>query len=213
MPLIPPLNAGINSLGWMLGVFSSRRPTSVKADWRRKQVKPLSRNEHNICDSPFVFSLQINRVTDHVLFDPGWPQSDSGIIICLCFLFLWTSFGLVTVLFWSVKAHSWRNQTSAHCVLDLLSFSFIHLASHRLSGRNDRLVWLKFSKTAIVLIDQSLSMLLLSILLHPIRVIHYTVLDLCCCCCWYCASSGFIEHSADIQPSISALQGETLDDM
>lgn len=100
----------------------------------------------------------------------------------------------------------------AFLILDLLSFSFIHLSSHHLCDWNDRLVQLKFSKTAIVLIDQSVSVLLLSILLHPIRVIHYTVLGLFCCC-WYCASSCFIEHSADIQPSISASQGETLDDM
>lgn len=115
----------------------------------------------------------------------------------------------LTVLFWSVKKYSCV--LISFYILDLLSFSFIHLASHHLCGRNDRLVWLKFSKTAFVLIDQSQSMLLLSILLHPIRVIHYTVLELCCC--WYCVSSGFIEHSADIQPSISAPQGETLDDM
>jgi len=90
--------------------------------------------------------------------------------------------------------------------INSLSFSFIHLASHHLYGRNDRLVWLKFSKTAIVLINQSLSMLLLSILLHPIRVIHYhTGLDLSC---WYCASSCFIEQYADIQPAFLHRKGK-----
>lgn len=102
--------------------------------------------------------------------------------------------------------------TVAVFILALPSFFFINLFLHDLYDPNDKLAQPKFGKTAIVLIEQSISVLPLSILLHPIRVMRHTALGLSCRC-WDCASSCFIEHSADIQPGVSASQGETLDDM
>lgn len=54
------------------------------------------------------------------------------------------------------------------------SFFFVSLFLHDLYDPNDKLVQPKFGKTAIVLIEQSISVLPLSILLHPIRVMRHT---------------------------------------
>lgn len=61
MPLMPPLNPGLDWSGWTFGVSSPLYLRSVKVDWWRKRVEPLSRNEHNICDSSFV---QMNTATN-----------------------------------------------------------------------------------------------------------------------------------------------------
>lgn len=119
---------------------------------------------------------------------------------------LLSTFGIVTLFLIFLKV--WLHAASLYFLNSLLLSSILlHIICVL---ENDRLVWLKFTKIASVLIDQSLPMRLLNALLHPIRVMHYTVLELSCC---HCASSCFIEHSADIQPSVSASQVETLDDM
>lgn len=131
MPLIPPLNAGLQFGVERVWVFLSSR---LRFLWKQTDGENKFNHfpEMNTSSStvPLCLLLQISRATLHTmfLFVPGWPQSDfesSCFLIDLSvsahtivwslspsvFLFLWTNFVPVTVLsFWSVKAKEIRLQ-------------------------------------------------------------------------------------------------------